>query len=57
MGNYHEYVLKGCIHGQFEVLYKHTLNLRSEGNQSNDKIIHKDELPVGKEHLTAKYTG
>jgi len=57
MGNYHEYVLKGCIHGKFEVLYKHTLNRRSEENQSNYKIIHENVLPVGMEHLTAKYTG
>jgi len=57
IGNYHAYVLKGCIHGQFEVLHKHTLNWRSEENPSNYKIIHEDVLPVGMEHLTATYTG
>jgi hypothetical protein len=37
--------------------YKDTLNQRTEENQSNDKIIHEDVLPVRMEYLTAKYTG
>jgi len=57
MENYHAYVLKGFIHGQFEVLHKYTLNWRSEENQSNYKIIHEDVLPLGMQHVTAKYTG
>lgn len=32
MKKYHEYVLKGCIHDQFEVLYKHTLKWSFEEN-------------------------
>jgi hypothetical protein len=55
MGNYHEYVMKGCILDQFKVQYKDTLNRRTEENRSDDKIIHEDILPVGMEHLTAKY--
>jgi hypothetical protein len=51
-GDYHEYVLKSCIHYQFEVLYKHTLNWRFEENQSDDWIIHEHVLTVGIEQGT-----
>jgi hypothetical protein len=54
MGNYHEYVLKGSIFHQFKEQYKDTLNRRTEENQSDDKIIHEDILPVGMEHFNCK---
>jgi hypothetical protein len=52
MGGYHEYILKGSIYDGFEVLYKHTLNWRSEENQSDDWVIHEHVLTVGMEQDT-----